>query len=193
MLLQRRPLRPLRLQRVCPASHTINARTRGWRKTRSYGPISASRSRSKRMGADVTACHPSQSHPVRGTVAGREQKAEDTMPVSNAHESVPAAIEVRSIDYVPDAERHGGLCEPIHLVAGRQSADHGDRHRCAGRGIRRRRVLVADRPPAGSADRRRGDGAARGAGPAARAAADDLVPRAVRRLWRESYRSSRSA
>jgi nucleobase:cation symporter-1, NCS1 family len=37
------------------------------------------------------------------------------MPVSNGHDSVPAAIEVRSIDYVPDGERHGGLASQFTL------------------------------------------------------------------------------
>jgi nucleobase:cation symporter-1, NCS1 family len=37
------------------------------------------------------------------------------MPVSNAQGSVPAAIEVRSIDFVPDGERHGGLASQFTL------------------------------------------------------------------------------
>ncbi|MGC1906753.1 MAG: cytosine permease, partial [Candidatus Acidiferrum sp.] len=37
------------------------------------------------------------------------------MPVSNTRRSVPAAIEVRSIDYVPDGERHGGLASQFTL------------------------------------------------------------------------------
>jgi NCS1 family nucleobase:cation symporter-1 len=37
------------------------------------------------------------------------------MPASNAHKSVPASIEVRSIDYVPDEERHGGLASQFTL------------------------------------------------------------------------------
>ena len=37
------------------------------------------------------------------------------MPVSDAHKSVPATIEVRSIDYVPDGERHGGLASQFTL------------------------------------------------------------------------------
>ena len=38
-----------------------------------------------------------------------------TMPVANALDSVPASIEVRSIDYVPDGERHGGLASQFTL------------------------------------------------------------------------------
>jgi NCS1 family nucleobase:cation symporter-1 len=37
------------------------------------------------------------------------------MPASNAHESAPASIEVRSIDYVPEKERHGGLASQFTL------------------------------------------------------------------------------
>ena len=37
------------------------------------------------------------------------------MPVSDAHKSAHASIEVRSIDYVPDAERHGGLASQFTL------------------------------------------------------------------------------
>ena len=37
------------------------------------------------------------------------------MPASNAHKSAPASIEVRSIDYVPDGERHGGLASQFTL------------------------------------------------------------------------------
>ena len=37
------------------------------------------------------------------------------MPVSNAPRAVPASIEVRSIDFVPDAERHGGLASQFTL------------------------------------------------------------------------------
>ena len=37
------------------------------------------------------------------------------MPVSDAYKSVPASIEVRSIDYVPDGERHGGLASQFTL------------------------------------------------------------------------------
>jgi NCS1 family nucleobase:cation symporter-1 len=37
------------------------------------------------------------------------------MSVSNAHKSAPATIEVRSIDYVPDGERHGGLASQFTL------------------------------------------------------------------------------
>jgi len=37
------------------------------------------------------------------------------MSVSNSHRSVSAAIEVRSIDYVPDEERHGGLMSQFTL------------------------------------------------------------------------------
>jgi nucleobase:cation symporter-1, NCS1 family len=37
------------------------------------------------------------------------------MPVSDAYKSVPASIEVRSIDYVPDRERHGGLASQFTL------------------------------------------------------------------------------
>ena len=40
------------------------------------------------------------------------------MPVSNTRRSVPAAIEVRSIDYVPDDERHGGLTSQFTLWLG---------------------------------------------------------------------------
>ena len=40
------------------------------------------------------------------------------MPVSNTRRSVPAAIEVRSIDYVPDDERHGGLASQFTLWLG---------------------------------------------------------------------------
>src|SRR5579863_6763461 len=39
----------------------------------------------------------------------------DTMPVSDVYKSVPASIEVRSIDYVPDEERHGGLASQFTL------------------------------------------------------------------------------
>src|SRR5260370_39489401 len=37
------------------------------------------------------------------------------MPASDAYKSVPASIEVRSIDYVPDRERHGGLASQFTL------------------------------------------------------------------------------
>ncbi len=37
------------------------------------------------------------------------------MAVLNASESAPALIEIRSIDYVPDAERHGGLASQFTL------------------------------------------------------------------------------
>jgi len=37
------------------------------------------------------------------------------MPVSDAYKSLPASIEVRSIDYVPDRERHGGLASQFTL------------------------------------------------------------------------------
>jgi len=37
------------------------------------------------------------------------------MTESNTHRSPPATIEVRSIDYVPDAERHGGLASQFTL------------------------------------------------------------------------------
>ncbi len=37
------------------------------------------------------------------------------MSVSNAQKSVPGSIEVRSIDYVPDDERHGGLASQFTL------------------------------------------------------------------------------
>src|SRR5579863_9391030 len=37
------------------------------------------------------------------------------MSVSDDHKTVPASIEVRSIDYVPDAERHGGLASQFTL------------------------------------------------------------------------------
>src|SRR6202035_6112782 len=37
------------------------------------------------------------------------------MPVSDAYKSVPASIEVGSIDYVPDGERHGGLASQFTL------------------------------------------------------------------------------
>jgi nucleobase:cation symporter-1, NCS1 family len=40
------------------------------------------------------------------------------MPVSNTRRSVPAAIEVRSIDYVPDDERHGALTSQFTLWLG---------------------------------------------------------------------------
>ena len=40
------------------------------------------------------------------------------MPVSNMRRSVPAAIEVRSIDYVPDDERYGGLTSQFTLWLG---------------------------------------------------------------------------
>ncbi len=39
----------------------------------------------------------------------------EAVPVSDANTSVPVAIEVRSIDYVPDAERHGGLTSQFTL------------------------------------------------------------------------------
>ena len=39
----------------------------------------------------------------------------DSMPVSDPHKSVSASIEVRSIDYVPDGERHGGLASQFTL------------------------------------------------------------------------------
>src|SRR5271155_1492018 len=45
----------------------------------------------------------------------RTHKAGDAMPVSDAYKSVPASIEVRSIDYVPDGERHGGLASQFSL------------------------------------------------------------------------------
>ena len=37
------------------------------------------------------------------------------MQASNNHRSGPAAIEIRSIDYVPDGERHGGLASQFSL------------------------------------------------------------------------------
>jgi NCS1 family nucleobase:cation symporter-1 len=37
------------------------------------------------------------------------------MPVANVLDPVPASIEVRSIDYVPDGERHGGLASQFTL------------------------------------------------------------------------------
>src|SRR5579863_1447884 len=37
------------------------------------------------------------------------------MSVANAPAALPAAIEVRSIDYIPDAERHGGLASQFTL------------------------------------------------------------------------------
>jgi nucleobase:cation symporter-1, NCS1 family len=37
------------------------------------------------------------------------------MPVSNAFDSAPTSIEFRSIDYVPDRERHGGLASQFTL------------------------------------------------------------------------------
>ncbi len=37
------------------------------------------------------------------------------MTVSDAYNSAPASIEVRSIDYVPDGERHGGLASQFTL------------------------------------------------------------------------------
>jgi nucleobase:cation symporter-1, NCS1 family len=37
------------------------------------------------------------------------------MPVSTDQKATPAAIEIRSIDYVPDAERHGGLFSQFTL------------------------------------------------------------------------------
>src|SRR5258708_35640678 len=37
------------------------------------------------------------------------------MSVSDAYKSVPASIEIRSIDYVPDGERHGGLASQFTL------------------------------------------------------------------------------
>src|SRR5260370_1608473 len=37
------------------------------------------------------------------------------MPVSDAYKAVPASIEVRSIDYLPDRERHGGLASQFTL------------------------------------------------------------------------------
>src|ERR1700730_7999018 len=40
------------------------------------------------------------------------------MPTSAAYKSVPASIEVRSIDYVPDRERHGGLASQFTLCLG---------------------------------------------------------------------------
>jgi NCS1 family nucleobase:cation symporter-1 len=39
----------------------------------------------------------------------------DLMPLSNAIKAVPGSIEVRSIDYVPDEERHGGLASQFTL------------------------------------------------------------------------------
>src|SRR6202030_4500055 len=39
----------------------------------------------------------------------------DLMPLSNAIKAVPGSIEVRSIDYVPDEERHGGLSSQFTL------------------------------------------------------------------------------
>lgn len=75
--------------------------------------------------------------------------------------------------------------EPVHAVAVGEHADHGHRHGGARGRARRRRVLVAGRAAARPARRRRGDGTARRAGAAARVAADDLEPRAVRRLRRD--------
>ena len=37
------------------------------------------------------------------------------MVISNASKSTPVSIEIRSIDYVPDAERHGGLASQFTL------------------------------------------------------------------------------
>src|SRR6202161_4714708 len=45
----------------------------------------------------------------------RADKKEDKMPGSNANKPMSGAIEVRSIDYVPDGERHGGLASQFTL------------------------------------------------------------------------------
>src|SRR6202163_2267121 len=39
----------------------------------------------------------------------------DSMPLSDAIKAVPGSIEVRSIDHVPDEERHGGLASQFTL------------------------------------------------------------------------------
>ena len=38
------------------------------------------------------------------------------MPLSNAIKAVPGSIEVRSIDYVPDEERHGSTAKVAGLL-----------------------------------------------------------------------------
>src|ERR1700691_4637867 len=45
----------------------------------------------------------------------RADKKEDKMPGSNANKPMSGAIELRSIDYVPDGERHGGLASQFTL------------------------------------------------------------------------------
>src|SRR5580698_9239282 len=40
------------------------------------------------------------------------------MPISESNGTAPAAIEIRSIDYVPDGERHGGLVSQFTLWLG---------------------------------------------------------------------------
>ncbi len=50
-------------------------------------------------------------------VAQSQQRAKegDAVSVSDAHKPAPVSIEVRSIDYVPDGERHGGLTSQFTL------------------------------------------------------------------------------
>lgn len=40
------------------------------------------------------------------------------MATSGHHEAAPAAVEIRSVDYVPDAERHGGIASQFTLWLG---------------------------------------------------------------------------
>src|SRR3984957_20143086 len=106
------------------------------------------------------------------------------MSVSNDYKTLPASIEVRSIDYVPDGERHGGLASQftLWLATHPENTSIGTGGPSAGfwGGV----VLVIGGTLVGSVDRRRRHGAPRGARSAARFTADDLLPRAVRHLWR---------
>src|SRR5882672_59926 len=44
-----------------------------------------------------------------------DHKTGDTVPVLGANKSVPVSIEIRSIDYVADGERHGGVASQFTL------------------------------------------------------------------------------
>ena len=91
--------------------------------------------------------------------------------------SARTVIEIRSIDYVPEQERHGGLASQftLWLAANLQitAIVTGALAVVFGGDVFWSLVALLDR----SVDRRRGHGAACGAGPAARPTADDLQSR----------------
>jgi hypothetical protein len=64
------------------------------------------------------------------------------MSVSKSGVQSGAIAERRTIDYIPDAERHGGLLSQFTLWLAAKSSDHRDRYRRTCGRPRRRRVLV---------------------------------------------------